>query len=125
MEWYLKCWQQYADFSGRARRKEYWMFALFNSIFALSAVILDNILGLTIGWSFYGVIYILYILAVFVPGLAVSVRRMHDIGKSGWMILIVFIPIIGSIWLLILCCFDSQAGENRYGVNPKEAKEIY
>lgn len=125
MEWYLKCWRQYADFSGRARRKEYWMFVLFNFIFALSAMIFDNILGLTIGELPYGVIYLLYILAVFVPGLAVSVRRMHDIGKSGWMILIGLIPIIGSIWLLILCCFDSQPGENRYGVNPKEAKEIY
>lgn len=120
MEWYLKCWRQYADFSGRARRKEYWMFVLFDAIFALSAVILDNILGLTIGGLFYGVIYLLYSLAVLVPRLAVFVRRMHDIGKSGWMILIAFIPIIGSIWLIVLCCFDSQVGENRYGVNPKE-----
>lgn len=120
MEWYLKCWRQYADFSGRARRKEYWMFVLFNAIFVFIATILDNILGLTIGELPYGVIYLLYLLAVLVPGLAVSVRRMHDIGKSGWMILIAFIPIIGSIWLLVLCCFDSQVGENRYGVNPKE-----
>lgn len=120
MEWYLKCWRQYADFSGRARRKEYWMFVLFNAIFALSAMILDNILGLTIGELPYGVIYLLYTLAVLVPGLAVLVRRMHDIGKSGWMILIGLIPIIGGIWLLILCCFNSQVGENRYGVNPKE-----
>lgn len=96
------------------------MFVLFNFIFALSAMIFDNILGLTIGELPYGVIYLLYILAVLVPGLAVSVRRMHDIGKSGWMILIGLIPIIGYIWLLILCCFDSQPGENRYGVNPKE-----
>ena len=120
MNWYLKVLKQYADFSGRARRKEYWMFALFNIIFIIIAMILDNVLGLTVGELPYGVFYFLYILAIFIPALAVSVRRLHDIGKSGWMYLIIIIPIIGSIWLLVLAVTDSNSGENKYGPNPKE-----
>lgn len=120
MNWYLKVLKQYADFSGRARRKEYWMFALFNLIFLLVATILDNIFGLTLGERIYGVHYFLYALVVLIPGLAVCVRRLHDVGKSGWMFLIILIPIIGSIWLLVLEVTDSMPGENQYGPNPKE-----
>jgi uncharacterized membrane protein YhaH (DUF805 family) len=120
MNWYLKVLKQYADFSGRARRKEYWVFVLFNMIFGIVAIILDNILGLTAGELPYGVFYFLYVLAVLIPGLAVFVRRLHDVGKSGWMILIALIPIIGAIWLLVLMVTDSNPGENQYGVNPKE-----
>lgn len=120
MNWYLKVLKQYADFSGRARRKEYWMFVLFNLIFAIVAMILDNILGLTVGILPYGVFYVLYTLAVFIPGLAVAVRRLHDVGKSGWMILIALIPLIGVIWLLVLMVTDSNPGKNQYGSNPKE-----
>jgi uncharacterized membrane protein YhaH (DUF805 family) len=120
MNWYLKVLKQYADFSGRARRKEYWMFVLFNLIFAIVAMILDNILGLTVGILPYGVFYVLYTLAVLIPGLAVAVRRLHDVGKSGWMILIALIPLIGAIWLLVLMVTDSNPGKNQYGSNPKE-----
>ena len=120
MNWYLKVLKQYADFSGRARRKEYWMFALFNIIFIIIAMILDNVLGLTVGELPYGVFYFLYILVIFIPALAVSVRRLHDVGKSGWMYLIILIPLIGSIWLLVLAVTDSNPGENQYGSNPKE-----
>ena len=120
MNWYLQVLKQYADFSGRARRKEYWMFVLFNMIFAIVAMILDNILGIAIDGVGYGPLYGLYALAVLIPGLAVSVRRLHDVGKSGWMILIALIPLIGSIWLLVLMVTDSNPGENQYGQNPKE-----
>ena len=120
MNWYLAVVKNYAGFSGRARRKEYWMFALFNMIFIIVAMILDNILGLTVGELPYGVFYFLYALAVLIPGLAVSVRRLHDVGKSGWMILIALIPIVGAIWLLVLMVTDSNPGENQYGANPKE-----
>jgi uncharacterized membrane protein YhaH (DUF805 family) len=120
MNWYLKVLKQYADFSGRARRKEYWMFALFNVIFIASAMILDTVLVVTIGELPYGVFYFLYSLAVLIPGLAVYVRRLHDIGKSGWIILIAIIPIIGPIWLLVLTLTASNHGENKYGSNPKE-----
>ena len=125
MNWYLKVLKQYADFGGRARRKEYWMFALFNVIFAIAAMLLDNLFGMTFGEIGYGPIYSLYGLAVFIPGLAVTVRRLHDIGKSGWMILIALIPIIGSIWLLVLLVTDSESGTNKWGPNPKtNAEEI-
>ena len=119
MNWYLKVLKQYAVFNGRARRKEYWMFTLFNMIFATIALILDYAFG-TVNSEFgYGIFNGLYSLAVFIPGLAVTVRRLHDIGKSGWMLLIVLIPLIGPIWLLILLVTDSQPGENQYGPNPK------
>ena len=121
MNWYLQVLKKYADFSGRARRKEYWMFALFNVVFLFIAVGLDNILGVAIPNVGYGLFYILYVLAVLVPSLAVSVRRLHDVGKSGWMILISFIPIVGGIWLLVLTVTDSTPGENQYGANPKGA----
>jgi uncharacterized membrane protein YhaH (DUF805 family) len=120
MDWYLKVIKNYAVFSGRARRKEYWMFVLFNIIFCIAAIILDNILGTAIKGVGYGLFYCLYGLAVLIPSLAVSVRRLHDIGKGGWFILICLIPIIGAIWLLVLFCTDSKPGENKYGPNPKE-----
>ena len=120
MNWYLKVLKQYADFNARARRKEYWMFALFNMIFGGIAMGLDNILGIGFGEiGVYGPLYILYTLAVFIPGLAVVVRRLHDVGKSGWMMLIALIPLIGAIWLLVLMLTDGNFGENEYGVNPK------
>ncbi len=123
MNWYLKVLKQFADFSGRARRKEYWMFTLFNTIFIVVAAVLDNVLGLTVGELPYGVFYFLYALAVLIPGLAVTVRRLHDVGKSGWMLLVLLIPLIGAIWILILEVTDSNPGENQYGQNPKEITE--
>ena len=120
MNWYLKCLNQYADFSGRARRKEYWMFVLFNMIFAFIAMIIDNVIGTASPELGYGIIYGLYALVMIIPGIAVTVRRLHDVGKSGWMYLIVLIPFIGAIWLLVLLVTDSNTGENPYGTNPKE-----
>ncbi|MES2780390.1 MAG: DUF805 domain-containing protein [Bacteroidota bacterium] len=120
MKWYLQVLKKYADFNGRARRKEYWMFALFNFIFIIVAMILDNVFGTTIGMVPYGLFYIVYALAVLIPCIAVAVRRLHDVGKSGWMFLIALIPIVGGIWLLVLFCTDGVAGPNEYGANPKE-----
>ena len=119
MNWYIQVLKKYAVFSGRARRKEYWMFALFNLIFIIVAAILDNILGTAIEGVGYGLFYFLYVLAILIPGLAVAVRRLHDTGKSGWMILIVLIPFVGWIWLLVLMILDSNPGENKYGPSPK------
>lgn len=120
MNWYLEVLKKYAVFNGRARRKEYWMFVLGNLIVAIIASVLDSVLfgSKTVG---LGPLYLIYMLAVLVPGLAVSVRRLHDVGKSGWFILIAFIPIVGPIWLLVLTCMDGQPGENPYGPNPKAA----
>jgi uncharacterized membrane protein YhaH (DUF805 family) len=120
MNWYLAVLKNYAGFSGRARRKEYWMFVLFNFIFLIIAMIIDNDLKTTVGGLPYGLFYSLYAIAVLIPGLAVAVRRLHDVGKSGWMILIALIPIIGAIWLLVLMVTDSNPGENEYGANPKD-----
>ncbi len=119
MNWYLLVLKKYVDFSGRARRKEYWMFMLFHVIFAVAAVIVDDLMGLSFDESGVGLVYILYAVATFLPGLAVSVRRLHDIGKSGWMILISLIPIIGGIWLLVLAVTEGEPNANQYGPNPK------
>ena len=122
MKWYLNVLNNYATFSGRARRSEYWFFVLFNMIFGIVAMILDNILGTTFDLGFgisYGYIYLIYTLAILIPGLAVVVRRLHDVGKSGWMYFIFVIPIVGIIWLLVLLCTDSQVGSNKWGENPK------
>jgi len=123
MNWYLKVLKDYALFTGRARRKEYWMFTLFNLIFYAIAIALDNLLGTAIEGIGYGLFYILYALGVLIPSIAVAVRRLHDVGKSGWMLLIGFIPLIGAIWLLVLFVTDSHPGENEYGPNPKEIVE--
>jgi len=120
MNWYLKVLKQYADFNGRARRTEYWMFFLFNMIFTIIAMVLDNVLGIAMGEIGYGPLYGIYVLALFLPGLAVGVRRLHDVGKSGWMMLIALIPIIGAIWLFVLMVTDGNSNKNQYGLNPKE-----
>lgn len=119
MNYYLSALKKYAVFSGRASRKEYWMFFLFNIIFSILAMILDNVLSITIKGLGYGPIYIIFMLAMIIPALAVSVRRLHDTGRSGWMYLLVFIPIIGTIWFLVLMLIDSDPGNNEYGENPK------
>ena len=122
MNWYIKVLKKYAVFSGRARRKEYWMFFLFNFIFSLVASLLDLVIfGMTLGE--FSPLSIVYAVAVFVPGLAVAVRRLHDIGKSGWYVLVNLIPIAGPIWFLVLTCLDSQPGDNKYGPNPKEESD--
>ncbi|MFA5048097.1 MAG: DUF805 domain-containing protein [Patescibacteria group bacterium] len=119
MKYYLAVLKKYATFSGRAQRAEYWYFTLFNIIFLIIAAILDNLLGLTIKGVGYGVIYIIYTLAVLIPSIALTVRRLHDTSRSGWMILICLIPIVGGIWLFVLTVLDSTPGDNKYGPNPK------
>ncbi|MDR0799432.1 MAG: DUF805 domain-containing protein [Dysgonamonadaceae bacterium] len=119
MNWYLKVLKQYVDFKGRARRKEFWMFALFNVIFACVAFGLDKLCHTTAANGSGGMFSSLYSLAVFIPGLAVAVRRLHDVGKSGWMYFIALIPIVGWIWILVLFVTNSQPGENQWGPNPK------
>ena len=128
MEYFLKVVRDnYSNFNGRAQRKEYWMFFLFYMIFVIVAIVADNILGtaFTIGEGDYamsigyGWIYVLFMLALFIPTIAVMVRRLHDVGKSGWWWLINFIPLIGVIWFLVLMCTDSNPGDNKYGPSPK------
>lgn len=120
IDWYKKVvFENYANFNGRARRSEYWWFILANMILAIVAMVIDNVAGITFGQIPYGPVYVLYALALFLPGLAVSVRRLHDVGKSGWFYFIALIPIVGAIWLLVLFCSEGEPGENQYGANPK------
>ena len=113
MKYYLDCWKKYVTFAGRARRKEYWMFVLFNMIAAIIVSIIDTVASLNY------VLSGLYSLAVLLPALSVLVRRLHDTGRSGAWVFIAFVPIVGGIWLFVLTLLDSQAGENTYGPNPK------
>lgn len=156
MKWWLKCVRDnYATFRGRARRREYWMFTLFNVIFIWIAMLLDNLLGTTFripasayapaGTAAYGWIYTIFCLATLIPMLSVTVRRLHDTGRSGlWLagfyigeILLALLAFVFAlsmpalagicgfavlavgIWLIVLLCLDSHPGENDYGANPK------
>jgi len=120
IEWYKKVvFENYANFDGRARRSEYWYFALASGIISIILTIVDNITGLTFGAAETGIISGLYSLLVLIPGIGVSVRRLHDVGKSGWFLLIIFIPIIGAIWLIILACTNGTQGPNEFGQDPK------
>ena len=115
MNWYLEVLKKYAVFEGRARRTEYWMFFLFNLIISFVIGFVEGMFGSP------GILYLIYALAVLIPGIAVSVRRLHDIGKSGWWILIGLVPLVGPIILLVFAVMDSQPGDNEFGPNPKAA----
>ncbi len=124
MNWYLHVIRKYSDFEGRARRKEYWMFFFIHLVIGLSLVFIDNKI-----FGSDGIYYIsgLYGLLTFLPKLAVTVRRLHDIDKSGYYYFVSCIPFIGGIWLLILECTEGTIGPNRFGVDPKNIsfKESY
>lgn len=114
MSYFFKCFKQYFDFSGRARRKEYWFFYLYSTLlFSLLA-------GLTSIKEEFGIVSLIYLVGAFIPTLAVTVRRLHDVGKSGWMIFINLIPLIGPIWFFVLLVTGSESSDNKYGANPKE-----
>ncbi|PQJ72929.1 DUF805 domain-containing protein [Polaribacter butkevichii] len=120
MNWYLKVLKEhYADFSGRARREEYWMFTLFNAIFSIAISVVFTGVAIAIEAPLLASLSYIYSLAVLVPSLAVLVRRLHDTGKSGWFFLVALIPIAGPIWLLVILCTDSINGANKWGENPK------
>jgi uncharacterized membrane protein YhaH (DUF805 family) len=113
-EWYVDAIKNhYFDFNGRSRRSAYWFFVLLNAIVTIVVAVIDIVVGT------YPIIYYVYALAIFLPNLGLSVRRLHDVDKSGWWILISLIPIVGIIWFIILAATDSTSGENRFGANPK------
>jgi uncharacterized membrane protein YhaH (DUF805 family) len=121
---YMKCLKdKYASFDGRARRKEYWSFALFNAIiyfifYAVGIFLAVSTRSETLALIVFGILGI-YALGIIVPSLAVTVRRLHDIGKGGGWIFISFVPFVGGLILLVFTLLDSEAGENRFGSNPK------
>jgi len=121
MNWYLEALKKYAEFGGRARRKEYWFFCLFNVIIMAILAMIDQAMGGGGVKEGVGLLGGIYSLAVLVPGLAVSVRRLHDTSRSGWWLLIGFIPVIGVLVLLVFMLLDGTPGRNDYGANPKEA----
>jgi uncharacterized membrane protein YhaH (DUF805 family) len=118
MQWYLHALRNYATFRGRARRAEFWMFALVSWLIMIPLAIIGAILH---GENGAITLVDLYSLAVFLPSLALIVRRLHDVGRSGWWLFIALVPFIGAIILLVFYCTDSQPGPNAYGPNPKEA----
>ncbi len=110
------CLNKYATFSGRARRSEFWWFILFNFAAQIAASIVDGIIAAIIGFS---ALAFLVMLALFIPGLAVSVRRLHDTGRSGWWLLLGLIPVVGIVVLIVWYATEGQPGPNQYGENPK------
>ena len=113
--------QRYAQFSGRARRKEYWLFVLAYIVTSVVALGIDISLSSFDETEGVGVFSTIVTLGLLIPYLAVSVRRLHDTNRSVWWFLISFIPLIGEIWLIILCCFRGDEGENQFGPNPLTA----
>ena len=118
MNWYLAVLRKYAVFSGRARRMEYWMFALVSFVIVCVLSTMEFMMGIAVG-SPQSALTILYTLAVFIPELAVCVRRLHDTGRSGWWLLLTLLPVLGIVILIVFVLQDSQPGENRFGPNPK------
>jgi len=123
MNWYFQVLKKYAVFKGRARRKEYWYFALFNIIVSLVLGVVDVLTGSFSSEDGMGLLGAIYSLAILIPAIAVSVRRLHDTGRSGWWLLIILIPLVGAIILLFFTVQDSKPEENKYGPSPKATNE--
>ncbi|GAB5480984.1 MAG: DUF805 domain-containing protein [Parasphingorhabdus sp.] len=133
MEWMLMPLKRYADFSGRSRRKEYWMFALLQVIIIVGLAIIGGVLGsftpdpagsMSTGGTLMIALFGLYALAIFIPSLAVQVRRFHDQDKSGWFVLLGFIPYVGGLIVLVFMCLDGTKGKNRFGDDPKMSDNV-
>jgi uncharacterized membrane protein YhaH (DUF805 family) len=121
VSWYLEALKKYAVFSGRSRRMEYWYFVLFNIIVAVVLSLIDRLTSTFSAASNIGLLSGIYALAVLIPTLAVTVRRLHDIDRTGWWILINLIPLIGTIVLLVFELTPGTPGSNRFGPDPKQA----
>lgn len=123
MHWYFAALGKYATFAGRARRKEYWMFALINFVICVA---LSIVAAVTLGASGKSALVIdaalgVYCLLILLPSLAVTVRRLHDTGRSGWWFWIQLVPIAGAIVLFVFTVLDGTPGPNSYGPSPKSA----
>ena len=122
MNWYLEVLKKYAVFSGRARRSEYWFFVLFNVIISVILAVIDGVTGSFNPELGIGLLSGIYTLAVILPSLAVSFRRLHDTNRSGWWLLLLLVPLIGPIVIIVFMATDTSPEENQYGVNPKLAE---
>ena len=119
MNWYMEALRKYATFTGRARRKEFWFFQLFVLLIAMALSLVDRMLGLFDDELGVGPLSGLFSLAMFLPGLAVSVRRLHDTDRTGWWALLYFVPLLGFLVLLVFFVLDGTRGPNRFGEDPK------
>ena len=117
MNYYLKALRQWKDFEGRSDRREYWMFVLVNFAISMALATMEQLIS-----PESGVLSGIYTLFIFIPGIAVTIRRLHDIGKSGWMQLVILIPLVGWIWFLILMAKEGEAGRNQYGEGLRETR---
>jgi len=113
MQWFILAMKNFRNFSGRARRKEYWMFFLFYMILAMVFSLVDIVLGLP------AIFLNIFIIVMLVPTIAICVRRLHDTGRSGWWYLINFVPVIGFIVWLVFTVQAGEAEDNRFGPDPK------
>lgn len=120
MNWFLQALKKYAVFSGRARRKEYWYFILFSLLINIALMVIDYATGIYNSELGVGLLSGLFTLALVIPTIAVTVRMLHDTGRSGWWFLIGFIPVVGGIVLLVFMVLDTRPGTNQYGPSPKE-----
>ena len=121
MSWFVEALKKYAVFSGRSRRKEYWYFALFVIIISTVLNIIDGLIGAYDRTAGVGLLSSIFSLAILIPSIAVTVRRLHDIDRSGWWLLIALVPLVGWIVLLVFSVQEGTPGSNRYGPNPKSA----
>jgi len=125
MSWYLIAWQRAADFSGRSRRKEYWIFNLFNSLVAIVLVLaIFPFSAQDKPPSILFLLVLVYGIVLFIPSLSVTIRRLHDIGKSGWWYFIGFVPLIGGIILFVFTLLDSEPTANQWGLDPKASERV-
>ena len=121
MNWYIAALKKYADFSGRASRSEYWYFVLFYFLISIVLSIVDAVTGTLNPNTGVGLLSGVFALAMIVPSISVNVRRLHDIDRSGWWLLLIFAIVIGWIVLLVFGVQDSQPSDNRFGPNPNAA----
>jgi uncharacterized membrane protein YhaH (DUF805 family) len=121
MDWYLGVLRNYTGFSGRARRKEYWFFTLFNVLVVIALSMLDAMIGTFDAETGYGALSTVYMLAVLIPSLAVSFRRLHDTNRSAWWLLLGLVPLIGTLVLLVFMILEGTEGSNDYGPDPKQS----
>lgn len=119
MNWFLGALKKYAEFKGRARRKEYWYFALFYTLIYLVLIVIDIMTGTFVIELGAGVLGGIFMLAMIVPSISVMVRRLHDTDRTGWWWFILLIPLLGGIWLMVLMVLNGTPSDNRYGPDPK------
>lgn len=124
MNWYLEAFKKYAVFQGRAGRKDYWFFVLFNIVVSMVLGYIDRLTGTFVAGTGFGILSAIYTLAVIIPGIAVSVRRLHDTGRSGWWFLVTIVPILGFFVFLYFMVLDSDQEANKYGQLSKNIENL-